>query len=128
MRNKRICSYSYICLYLPVEVGDGNTEVADIMSTAEMGIPRNFIQVTSATISDANTDVSAPIVHDIIHEGDIPSSPVIIDTITKDGENANFPADAKCLVCNDKASGLHYGVLACEGCKVTIPFISFFLM
>lgn len=28
------------------------------------------------------------------------------------------PGEARCLVCNDKSSGLHYGVLACEGCKV----------
>ncbi|XP_041362946.1 uncharacterized protein LOC121378724 isoform X2 [Gigantopelta aegis] len=29
------------------------------------------------------------------------------------------PAQAtlKCLVCSDKSSGVHYGVLACEGCK-----------
>lgn len=24
-----------------------------------------------------------------------------------------------CVVCNDKASGFHYGVMSCEGCKVS---------
>ncbi|CDW56722.1 zf-C4 domain containing protein, partial [Trichuris trichiura] len=26
-------------------------------------------------------------------------------------------AETRCVVCNDKASGYHYGVLSCEGCK-----------
>lgn len=26
--------------------------------------------------------------------------------------------NAKCAVCNDDASGFHYGVFSCEGCKV----------
>ena len=29
----------------------------------------------------------------------------------------------KCKICNDKASGIHYGVASCEGCKVT--FLTF---
>ena len=28
------------------------------------------------------------------------------------------PDGPKCKVCDDKASGYHYGVTSCEGCKV----------
>lgn len=29
------------------------------------------------------------------------------------------PLSLECRVCSDKASGFHYGVHACEGCKVS---------
>ena len=45
------------------------------------------------------------------------------DVIKKNKSNeikrtrSTFPF-GKCKVCNDKATGVHYGVPTCEGCKV----------
>ena len=32
----------------------------------------------------------------------------------------------KCKVCKDKATGIHYGIASCEGCKVNILLINNF--
>lgn len=32
--------------------------------------------------------------------------------------SADDPADQRtCLICGDRATGLHYGIISCEGCK-----------
>ena len=35
-------------------------------------------------------------------------------------EESCSPLSLECRVCSDKASGFHYGVHACEGCKVKV--------
>ena len=47
----------------------------------------------------------------------------IIEIATNDKENQNIKQEL-CVVCDDLASGYHYSVLACEGCKVNYKFDS----
>lgn len=43
-------------------------------------------------------------------------------TAAAPGSEEAFPSlNLECRVCSDKASGFHYGVHACEGCKVSRP-------
>jgi hypothetical protein len=41
--------------------------------------------------------------------------------------NSDFSLDF-CKVCNDKATGIHYGVATCEGCKVVSFSFTLMLM
>jgi len=49
-----------------------------------------------------------------------PNSPSKMHSGGGDGSSSGGNIVHKCLVCGDRSSGVHYGVLACEGCKVTI--------
>lgn len=115
-------------MYSSVEVGDnvGTVEVTDIIQDTDLTLPRNYIQVTSATISDVSSAENAAPTHELIADPNNQTTIVAeafaspgTSQIVRDGDGTGIALDARCLVCNDKASGLHYGVLACEGCKVS---------
>ena len=37
-------------------------------------------------------------------------------------KKADLGSFGRCKVCNDKASGIHYGLASCESCKVILVF------
>ena len=58
----------------------------------------------------------------IVEEKPASSSCNPIKTAPKRAKST-FPF-GKCKVCNDKATGVHYGVASCEGCKVMLQCVS----
>ena len=40
------------------------------------------------------------------------------EEISKQTQTGNRFLFGNCKICNDKATGIHYGVATCEGCKV----------
>lgn len=59
----------------------------------------------------------------VLSHGFCPPMPVILDTAEeperkrKKGPAPKMLGDELCQVCGDTASGFHYNVLSCEGCK-----------
>lgn len=60
---------------------------------------------SSSSTSSAVTEPSKPRVSVDSEEGG------------SDGPAGNSGSTSECVVCNDKATGYHYGVFTCEGCK-----------
>lgn len=55
---------------------------------------------------------------DVLTPASSPSSEVFVASTGQD-ENSSGSLTLECRVCADRASGFHYGVHACEGCKVS---------
>lgn len=65
-------------------------------------------------------DASCSCSSDTLSPASSPSSGAC--TAAAPGSEEAFPSlNLECRVCSDKASGFHYGVHACEGCKVSRP-------
>lgn len=65
-------------------------------------------------------DASCPCSPDTLSPASSPSGGAC--TAPAPGSDEAFPSlNLECRVCSDKASGFHYGVHACEGCKVSRP-------
>lgn len=56
---------------------------------------------------------------DVLTPASSPSSEAFVASNGQD-ENSSGSLALECRVCADRASGFHYGVHACEGCKVSV--------
>lgn len=117
--------------------GDGSEAVQYIEATATeppgIQMTTKYIEVSRSGISDiaCDDDATSNIPDAITSADETSSSSVVVKEHSFDDQSVaiaepmTVAPDARCLVCNDRASGLHYGVLACEGCKVGLLRVLF---
>lgn len=99
--------------------GDLTHDCHDVLVEVEQSTPTTTIHHYVVT-SDHEKETTNTIKKEIMNETKsiaplLKSNP---STKTPNSITVHVP----CLVCGDEASGFHYGVNSCEGCKVSVEF------
>ncbi|KAI9519433.1 Oxysterols receptor LXR-alpha [Dissostichus eleginoides] len=107
-----------------VEEGSGSTAMkhGGLLSLADLSRPDDF--PAPPHNGSSLTDISSPLPVDLsdikLDPGSAGDTPASIDgqpLKRKKGPAPKMLGNEVCSVCGDKASGFHYNVLSCEGCK-----------
>ncbi|XP_016390427.1 peroxisome proliferator-activated receptor alpha-like [Sinocyclocheilus rhinocerous] len=92
----------------------GDMEVLEDISQSLSDDTFNSLHVPDYQSNNTTADSSTGL--DVLTPASSPSSEVFASSTVQD-ENSSGSLALECHVCADRASGFHYGVHACEGCK-----------